>query len=67
MNQSHYENAKKKKLTRKTLVKVLKWGLVFLQHMPILAGSPNARVVDSGCERHFGLIEVKLITDMLPI
>ena len=27
--------------------------------MPILAGSPDARVVDFGCERHFGLAEVK--------
>ena len=46
-------------LTRKTPVKVLKCGLVISQHMPILAGSPDARVVDFGCERHFGLAEVK--------
>ena len=46
-------------LTRKTPVKVLKCGLVISQHMPILAGSPDARVVDFGCEHHFGLAEVK--------
>ena len=46
-------------LTRKTPVKVLNCGLVISQHMPILAGSPDARVVDFGCERHFGLAEVK--------
>ena len=27
--------------------------------MPILASSPDAGVVDFGCERHFGLAEVK--------
>ena len=46
-------------LTRKTPVKVLKCGLVISQHVPILAGSPDARVVDFGCERRFGLAEVK--------
>ena len=47
-------------LTRNwTPVKVLKCGLVISQHMTILAGSPDARVVDFGCEPHFGLAEVK--------
>ena len=46
-------------LTRNTPVKVLKCGLVISLHLPILAGSPDARVVDFGCEHHFGLAEVK--------
>ena len=44
-------------LTRKTPVKVLECGLVISQHLLILAGSPDARVVDFGCKRHFGLAE----------
>lgn len=45
-------------LTRKTPVKVLKCG-------PVISKSgnscwiPDARVVDFGCKRHFGLAEVK--------
>ena len=57
-------------LTRKTPVKVLSCGLVISQHMPILAGSPDARVVDFGCERHFGLAEVnhyEKLNFMLPL
>ena len=46
-------------LTRKTPVKVLKCGLVISQHMTILAGSPDARVVDFGCKSQFGLAKVK--------
>ncbi|PFX20104.1 hypothetical protein AWC38_SpisGene15452 [Stylophora pistillata] len=46
-------------LTRNTPVIVLKCGLVISHHMPILAGSFDARVADFGWERHFGLAEVK--------
>ena len=41
-------------LTRNTPVKVLKCGLVISLHLPT-----DARVVDFGCEHHFGLAEVK--------
>ena len=42
-------------LTRKTPAKVLTCDQVISQHLPILAGSPDARVVDFGCKQHFGL------------
>ena len=55
-------------LTRNTPVKVLKCGLVISLHLPILAGFPDARVVDFGCEHHFGLVVVKCPeTTMLPL
>ena len=44
---------------RKTPVKVLKCGLVVCQEMPILGSSPDGRVVDIGCQKHFGVAEVK--------
>ena len=44
--------------TRKTLVKVLKSGFVVCLDMPFLGGSPDGRVVDFGCQNHFGLAEV---------
>jgi len=37
----------------------LKCDLVISQHLPILAGTPDARAVDFGCEHHFGLAKVK--------
>ena len=45
--------------TRKTPVKVLKCGFVVCQDMPNLGSSPDGRVVDFGCQDHFGVAEVK--------
>lgn len=33
--------------------------VLLFQKVAILAGFPDARVVDFGCKRHFGLAEVK--------
>ena len=41
-------------------VKVLKCGFVVCQDMlPVLGSSPDGRVVDFGCQDHFGVAEVK--------
>ena len=45
--------------TRKTPVKVLKSGFVVCLDIPFLGASPDGRVVDFGCQNHFGLAEVK--------
>lgn len=53
------EQYEKIMFTRKTPVKVLKSGFVVYLDMPFLGASPDGRVVDFGCEDHFGLAEVK--------
>ena len=50
---------KKIMFARKTLVKVLKTGFVVCMEMPFLGGSPDGRVIDFGCQNHFGLAEAK--------
>lgn len=45
--------------TQKTPVKVLKCGFFVCQDMPILGSSPDGRVVDFGCQDHFGVAKVK--------
>ena len=44
---------------RKTPVKVLKSGFVVCKDMPFVGCSPDGRVVDFGCQDHFGLVEAK--------
>ncbi|KAK2547039.1 hypothetical protein P5673_033198 [Acropora cervicornis] len=50
---------KKIMFARKTPVKVLKTGFVVCMEMPFLGGSPDGRVIDFGCQNHFGLAEAK--------
>ena len=44
---------------RKTPVVVLKCGLVISNQMPVLAATPDGKVVDFGCSQPFGILEVK--------
>ena len=44
---------------RKTPAKVLKTGFVVCLEMSFLGGSPDGRVIDFGCQNHFGLAEAK--------
>jgi len=47
--------------TQKPPVKVLKSGFVVWLDMPIVGASPDGRVVEFGCQNHFGLAEVKCL------
>ena len=40
-------------------VSVLKSGLVVSMASPFLAASPDGKVIDRGCSKPFGLVEVK--------
>ena len=44
---------------QKTPVRVLKCGVVVSSEMPVLAASPDGKVIDFGCSQPFGIIEVK--------
>ena len=48
-----YMNAKR------TPVAVLKCGLVISKELPVLAATPDGKVIDFGCRQPFGIIEVK--------
>ena len=45
--------------SRRTPVKALPCGLVVSKGCPIVAATPDARVVDFGCIDYFGIAEVK--------
>lgn len=40
-------------------VKIFKSGLVVYKREPVLACSPDGKVIDEGCSKPFGLLEVK--------
>ena len=44
---------------RKTPVAVIKGGLVVSHQMPVLAATPDGKVIDCGCSEPFGILEVK--------
>jgi len=44
---------------RRTPVAVLKCGLVISKELPVLAATPDGKVIDFGCSQPFGILEVK--------
>lgn len=40
-------------------IEILKCGLVVCMELPILGASPDGKVIDSGCTKQYGLVEVK--------
>ena len=47
---------------RKTPVAVLKCGLVISKEWPVLAATPDGKVIDFGCSQPFVILEVKCTT-----
>jgi len=43
-------------------VEVFRCGLVVYKREPVLACSPDGKVIDSGCSKPFGLLEVNPFT-----